>query len=151
MKLCVIWPHAGRIGIFMTRNFVCCANLTLLNFRWGRRIGNSGSAHKTLIMHTFPSANAQQFVSWRTLSSQGFCHIFHWGMDCSGYNFKHQCFKCGVVHPALRCNFRPQQSTPRTAPTAAKLCPTNPGSNWIIAPIIMWIWFGIDFKFVFWL
>ena len=60
---------------------------------------------------------------------KGFCRKFHRGTDCPGCSFKHQCFKCGVVHPALRCNFRPQQSTPKSAPTAAKLRPTNPSSN----------------------
>ena len=38
---------------------------------------------------------------------KGFCRKFHRGTDCPGCSFKHQCFKCGVVHPALRCNFRP--------------------------------------------
>ena len=60
---------------------------------------------------------------------KGFCRKFHRGTDCPGCSFKHQCFKCGVVHPALRCNFRPQQSTPKSAPTAAKSRPTNPSSN----------------------
>ena len=60
---------------------------------------------------------------------KGFCRKFHRGTDCPGCSFKHQCFKCGVVHPALRCNFRPQQSTPKSVPTAAKSRPTNPSSN----------------------
>ena len=60
---------------------------------------------------------------------KGYCRKFHRGTDCSGCSFKHQCFKCGAVHPALRCNFRPQQSTPKSAPTAAKSRPTNSSSN----------------------
>ena len=64
-----------------------------------------------------------------SLVPKGFCRKFHRGIDCSGCNFKHQCFKCGVVHPALRCNFRPPQSTLKPAPTAAKSRPTNSGSN----------------------
>ena len=60
---------------------------------------------------------------------KGFCRKFHRGTDCPGCSFKYKCFKCGVVHPALRCNFRPQQSTPKSAPTAAKSRPTNSSSN----------------------
>ena len=63
------------------------------------------------------------------LVPKGFCRKFHRGTDCAGCNFKHQCFKCGVLHPALRCNFRPQQSTTHPAPAAAKSRSTNPSSN----------------------
>ncbi len=56
--------------------------------------------------------------SGRPLVPKGFCCKFHRGKDCLGCNFKHQCFKCGVIHPALRCNFHPKQSTPCTLLTS---------------------------------
>ena len=56
--------------------------------------------------------------SGRPLVPKGFCRKFHRGKDCLGCNFKHQCFKCGVIHPALRCNFHPKQSTPCTLLTS---------------------------------
>ena len=45
---------------------------------------------------------------------KGFCHKFRKGNDYPGCNFEHQGFRCGVVHPALRCNFRNQQSNQLT-------------------------------------
>ena len=32
-----------------------------------------------------------------SLVAEGFCRKFHRRIDCSGCNFKHQCFKCGVL------------------------------------------------------
>ena len=42
---------------------------------------------------------------------KGYCHKFHRGNNCPGCSFRHQCFKCGVVHPANRCNFRSSSLT----------------------------------------
>ena len=58
---------------------------------------------------------------------RGFCRRFHRGDHCPGCNYKHNCYKCGVIHPALRCNFRSSQHT--SAPTSAKSRPSNTGSN----------------------
>lgn len=60
---------------------------------------------------------------------RGFCRKFHRGDHCPGCNYKHNCYKCGVVHPALRCNFRSSQHTSSSAPTSAKSRPSNTGSN----------------------
>ena len=84
---------------------------------------NNARFYKAQMPARHNSSNAGSMVP------KGFCRKFHRGADCPGCSFKHQCFKCGVVHPALRCNFRPQQSTPKSAPTAAKSRPTNPSSN----------------------
>ena len=34
---------------------------------------------------------------------RGFCWTFHKGGNCTGCDFKHQCFKCGLNHPVSRC------------------------------------------------
>ena len=60
---------------------------------------------------------------------KGFCRKFHRGDHCAGCNYKHVCCKCGVVHPALRCNFRSSQHNSSSAPTSAKSRPSNTSSN----------------------
>ena len=60
---------------------------------------------------------------------KGFCRKFHRGDHCAGCNYKHACYKCGVVHPALRCNFRSSQHNSSSAPTSAKSRPSNTSSN----------------------
>ena len=60
---------------------------------------------------------------------RGFCRKFHRGAECLGCNYKHNCFKCGVVHPAIRCNFRGQKPSSGSAPSAAKSRTANTGSN----------------------
>ena len=60
---------------------------------------------------------------------RGFCRKFHRGNDCSGCNFKHQCFKCGVVHAATRCNFCPSRPALHSTPSAVKSRTANPSSN----------------------
>ena len=76
-----------------------------------------------------PMPARQNSLNAGPLVPKGYCRKFHRGTDCLGCSFKHQCFKCAAVHPALRCNFCPQQSTPKSAPTAAKSRPTNSSSN----------------------
>lgn len=47
---------------------------------------------------------------------KGYCYVYHLGKPCSGCSFNHNCPKCGQLHPASRCNFRPQrdkQSQPK--------------------------------------
>ena len=60
---------------------------------------------------------------------RGFCRKFHRGAVCLGCNYKHNCFKCGVVHPAIRCNFRGQKPSSGSAPSATKSRTANTGSN----------------------
>ena len=45
-----------------------------------------------------------------SLVPKGYCRNFHRGNDCPGCSLRHQCFKCGVVHLASRCNFRSSKS-----------------------------------------
>ena len=35
---------------------------------------------------------------------RGFCRKFHSGSACSGCTYKHECHKCGAVHPANKCS-----------------------------------------------
>lgn len=60
---------------------------------------------------------------------RGFCRKFHRGTACQGCNFKHQCFKCGIVHPAIRCNFRPSRPGNNSSPSAARSRASNSSSN----------------------
>ena len=60
---------------------------------------------------------------------KGYCRKFHRGNDCPGRSFRHQCFKCGVVHPANRCNFRSSKSASSSQPVAAKSRTANTNSN----------------------
>ena len=60
---------------------------------------------------------------------KGFCRKFNRGDHCAGCNYKHACYKCGVVHPALRCNFRSSQHNSSSALTSAKSRPSNTSSN----------------------
>ena len=60
---------------------------------------------------------------------KGYCRKFHRGNDCPGCSFRHQCFKCGVVHPANRCNFRSSKSASSSQPVAAKSRTANTNSN----------------------
>ena len=94
-----------------------------------------GSTHKILIMHAFQSLN-QLYATVRPqqlpdpLFLRGFAVKLHRGDHCAGCNYKHACYKCGVVHPALRCNFRSSQHNSSSAPTSAKSRPSNTSSNW---------------------
>lgn len=63
------------------------------------------------------------------LVPKGFCRKFHRGFDCQGCNFKHQCHKCGAVHPSIRCTFRSSRPLSKPSPSAAKSRPTNTSSN----------------------
>ena len=60
---------------------------------------------------------------------KGYCRKFHRGTDCPGCSFRHQCFKCGVVHPANRCTFRSSKSASSLQPVAAKSRTANTNSN----------------------
>ena len=65
----------------------------------------------------------------RDLAARGGDWRFHWGNACQGCNFKHQCFKCGVVHPAIRCNFRSSRSGTKPNPSDAKSRAPHTSSN----------------------
>lgn len=41
---------------------------------------------------------------------RGYCVKFHLGKFCSGCYYKHQCPKCGRVHPRIKCLFRGEGS-----------------------------------------
>ena len=75
------------------------------------------------IRNNFTNAVAGPFVP------RGFCRKFHRGTECQGCNFQHKCFKCGVVNPAVRCNFRPSRAAfltpPRPPPNPALPTPVH--------------------------
>ena len=60
---------------------------------------------------------------------RGFCRNFHRGTECQGCNFQHKCFKCGVVRPAVRYNFRPSRAAFNSTPSAAKFRAANASSH----------------------
>ena len=75
------------------------------------------------IRNNFTNAVAGPFVP------RGFCRKFHRGTECQGCNFPHKCFKCGVVHPAVRCNFRPSRAAFNSTSSAAKSRSANASSH----------------------
>lgn len=66
-----------------------------------------------------PSAKAQFLPIPR-----GHCFKFHKGDKCTGCDFNHTCFKCGGLHPALKC-FR---GLPRSSARPAKSNKPNAAS-----------------------
>ena len=67
-----------------------------------------------------------------TIVPRGYCRKFHTGAACSGCTYKHECHKCGTIHPAHRCNFRAQRfqgAKPSTAPKYSDAGPRAPNTN----------------------
>ena len=69
------------------------------------------------------STGTAQFVP------KGYCRKFHMGVERLGYSFKHQCHKCGITHPASKCNFCPQRQRNSNQPHGARSRSTNTNNN----------------------
>ena len=66
---------------------------------------------------------------WIPFVPRGFCRKFHRGTECQGCNSQHKCFKCGIIHPAVWCNFRPSRAAFNSTPSAAKSRAANASSH----------------------
>ena len=88
-------------------------------------IGNFGSVHRISIIRIIRKINLCN-NSTSSVVPRGFCRRFPRGNDCPGCNFKHQCFKCGVVHPATWCNFRSSRPALHSTQCADKSRTANP-------------------------
>ena len=74
-------------------------------------------------------SNPPQAPTHSSYIPKGYCRKFHSGATCPGCSYKHECHKCGSMHPSTKCNFRAQHPRNLQRYPAAKSKPsnTNPG------------------------
>ena len=105
----------------MISNFVICVKVTLQRCHGVLLIGNFGFARNSArFTKNLTVRNSSAPYPIGPFVPKGYCRKFHRGNDCPGCSFRHQCFKCGVVDPANRCNFRSSKSASSSQPVAAK-------------------------------
>ena len=102
------------------------------NFRFLRQNQVSslpwGSIHSELWLHAQSSPVNKQPIRGSTSRAPqtdlyvpvGFCIKFHKGLDCTGCNYKHACFKCDGEHRANSCTFRASGRNAARRPFPAK-------------------------------
>jgi hypothetical protein len=126
-----IWPGAGVTGDFTTRNFAIYDKPVRLKCLGVQLIGNFGSVRRILIIRVFNlRANLYAIILRMLLLDPlfpgGFVGIFIGVLNAKGCNFQHKCFKSGVVHPAVRYNFRPSRTAINSTPSAQNSAQPTP-------------------------